>query len=414
MTPVGSSGDVHPFIGIGRALRARGHEVVVVTSEPFRTVAEQAGLAFHPTHSSEAFHELTGNADLWHPRRGLQLILRAVGQVVREEYRHIGEVVEAGRSMLVGHTLSFAARTFEEVHDVPAATLHLAPSVFRSDHQQPAYVPGFDLSGAPRWFKRGAWSLIDRLAIDPHVLPALNAWRRDLGLPPVARVFRDWLHSPRLVIGLFPPWFGPPQPDWPAALRLTGFPLYDQSDQDEVPADVEAFLGDGPAPLVFTPGSANRWGRPFFDAAVEATTRLGARALLLTRYREQLPPALPASVRHAPYVPLSAVLPRCAALIHHGGIGTCAQGLAAGVPQLTMPMGFDQPDNATRLSRLGVGRWVVPRRFSGPRVAAALHALLDDDAVRTACRRWAGRLREERPVDATCDLLEQVAAGGSV
>ena len=69
---------------------------------------------------------------------------------------------------------------------------------------------------------------------------------------------------------------------------------------------------------------------------------------LLTRYPEQLPPALPASVRHERYVPFSAILPRCAAIVHHGGIGTCAQALAAGIPQLVSPFGFDQPDNAVR------------------------------------------------------------------
>ena len=65
--------------------------------------------------------------------------------------------------------------------------------------------------------------------LDPTVVPALNEWRRELGLPPVTRVFSDWIHSPQRVIGLFPDWFGNPQPDWPAAVRLTGFPLYDDS-----------------------------------------------------------------------------------------------------------------------------------------------------------------------------------------
>ena len=63
-------------------------------------------------------------------------------------------------------------------------------------------------------------------------------------------------------------------------------------------------------------------------------------------------------------MPFSSVFPLCAAVVHHGGIGTCAQALAAGVPQLTMPLAFDQPDNATRLSRLGVARWIVLTSFA--------------------------------------------------
>jgi UDP:flavonoid glycosyltransferase YjiC (YdhE family) len=74
-----------------------------------------------------------------------------------------------------------------------------------------------------------------------------------------------------------------------------------------------------------------------------------------------------------------------------------------------MPMGFDQPDNATRLARLGVGRWVLPGDFNARNVAAALGRLLDDRRVNDACARWSKQLRSEHAVDRTCDLLEQVA-----
>ena len=108
-------------------------------------------------------------------------------------------------------------------------------------------------------------------------------------------------------------------------------------------------------------------------------------------------------------MPLAHVLPRCAALICHGGIGTLAQGLAAGIPQLTMPMGFDQPDNATRLERLGVGRWVAPSKFDGEHVAAALSALLDDGGTASNCRRLSTQVRARNAIEDTCDLLEQLA-----
>ena len=102
-------------------------------------------------------------------------------------------------------------------------------------------------------------------------------------------------------------------------------------------------------------------------------------------------------------------MPRCAALVSHAGIGTLAQGLAAGVPQVTMPMGFDQPDNATRLQRLGVARWVLPSEFDGDQVASALGSLLDDSQTATNCRRWSERIRSRNAIEETCDLLEQLA-----
>ena len=409
LTPVGSSGDVHPYVGLGRALRARGYDVTLLTAEPFRTVVERAGIEFVPTHSGEDFERLAAHPDLWHPRRGLKLILSLSGEALKSDYERLADRVRPGQSMLVGHPLSFAARVYEDAHHVPAATVHLAPSIFRSDYRQPAFTPGHDLARAPRWLKRFLWWFIDRAGIDPSIAPPLNRLRRELGLPRVSRVFASWLHSPQRCIGLFPDWFGPPQPDWPGQLRLTGFPLYDESDQQGTSPALEAFLAAGDAPILFTPGSANKTAGSFFRAAIDASQRVGRRALLLTKYPEQIPSPLPSSIRHEPYAPFSKVLPRCAAIVHHGGIGTCAQGLAAGIPQVTMPMGYDQPDNATRLWRLGVSRWVLPSAFTGPRVADALRALLDNPKVAVACQRRAEAVRSMNAIEQSCDLLEEVA-----
>ena len=408
MTPVGSSGDVHPFVGLGRALATRGHDVVIVTAGSFEQVVRKAGLGFHATISAEEFDIVSKHPDLWHPRRGLQLVMSQVASKLQYAYERLQEVYEPGRTVLVGHGLSFATRLLEEKHGAPAATLHLAPSIFRSDYQQPAFAPGHDLSSAPRWVKRTIWWAVDRLLIDPKIVPALNRFRRDLDLPPVSRVFRHWIHSPRRVIGLFPEWFAPPQADWPSPLRLTGFPQYDESDQQQLSPGLLRFLDRGTRPIVFTPGSANQAAERFLRAAVDASTRLNRRAVLLTRYTAQLPP-LPPNVHHEGFAPLSRLLPRCAALVHHGGIGTLAQGLAAGVPQLTMPMGFDQPDNTTRLFRLGVARWVTPKHFTGERVAAALRALLEDPQVALACARWSNELKASSALERSCDLLEELA-----
>ena len=408
LTPVGSAGDVHPFVGIGRVLKARGHEVVVLTAGPFGEAVRKAGLAFEETVSIEEFDAVSKHPDLWHPLRGMRVVLAETGARLRPAYARLEALYEPGRTVLVGHSLSFFTRVFEELHDVPAATIHLAPSIFRSDLAQPAYAPGRDGSNWPRWLKRSLWWSIDRFMLDPMVVPALNAWRQDLGLPPVTRIFRHWIHSPQRVIGLFPDWFGLPQADWPSAVRLTGFPLYDDSDDPDWPPSLVRFLDDGDPPLVFTPGSANQSAAQFFAAALDASQRLGRRALLLTRYSRHVPP-LPPTAHHEPFIPLSHVLGRCAALISHAGIGTLAQGLAAGIPQLTMPMGFDQPDNATRLERLGVARWITPSHFDGERVAAALRHLLENSRTAMNCRECSDRIRAHNALEETCDVLEQLA-----
>jgi rhamnosyltransferase subunit B len=408
LTPVGSSGDVHPFIGIGRTLRARGHDVTILTAEPFRGTCERAGLRFVQLHSQSEFDEITKDPDLWHSRKGLTLILRKIASVLRAHYELISSVYEPGRTVLVAHALAFAARVFEDAHHAPAATIHLAPSIFRSDFQQPASIPGVDASGLPRWVKRSAMWLIDRLLLDPQIVPALNELRRDVGVPPVSRVFREWIHSPQRAIGLFPEWFAPVQPDWPAQLRLTGFPLYDEADVHALDPALESFLNAGSPPILFTPGTANRAAAHFFAAALDATRRLKRRALFLTRYPEQLPKNLSDQERIEAYVPFSRVFSRCAAIVHHGGIGTSAQALAAGAPQLTMPLAFDQPDNATRLWRLGVARWIRPKEFDGDHVASQLAALIGDTKVADRCRHWSDEIARHDALAETCTLIEGV------
>ncbi len=407
LTPVGSAGDVNPFLVIGRELRRRGHEVTLIASDVFAAAAGRAGLNFVSIWSEADYRRTIDNPDLWHPQRGLAIVLSTIAGQLRRAYSAIAQVYEPDRTVLVGHTLGFFTRVFEEVHRTPAATLHLAPSVFRSDFRQPALPSGRDISRWPRWIKRTLWWGIDRFLIDPQIAPALNGWRAELGLPPVSRVFRSWLHSPQRVIGLFPDWFGGPQPDWPPQLRLTGFAL---SDAACAPAPVEAdppgWLGEDEAAIVFTPGSANRHAAPFFRAGIEAAAALGRRALLVTPYGEHLPRSLPEHVRHAAYAPFDRLFPRAAAVVHHGGIGTCAQALAAGVPQVIMPLGFDQPDNALRIARLGVGAAIAPSRFTGARVADALQHLLSSRGAAESCRRYAERIGSADAIAQTCDLIE--------
>ena len=135
----------------------------------------------------------------------------------------------------------------------------------------------------------------------------------------------------------------------------------------------------------------------FFSRRRGACQSLGRRGILLTRYPEQLPARLPAGVRHFDFVPLGTLLPRAAAIVHHAGIGTLAQGLAAGIPQLSMPMSFDQPDNAPRLSRLGVGLSIRRHQFQTSRVTARTGRIIGSAKTHDRCRDLGSRFDTQPP-----------------
>ena len=96
-----------------------------------------------------------------------------------------------------------------------------------------------------------------------------------------------------------------------------------------------------------------------------------------------------------------------AAFVHHGGIGSSAQGLAAGVPQLIQPMAFDQYDNALRLRRLGVAEELVPKRFRGAAVAGALSRLLSDERIAQRATELAKRCDGQVALEKASERLEQ-------
>lgn len=404
LTPVGSSGDVHPFVGIGRELQSRGHEVILFAAEPHRQVVEKSGIHFVATVSAQNYNEATENPDLWHPRKGVETVLRMIVPSLESSRQALEQHYLPG-SVVVGHPLAFYARVFEELHQATAFTIHLAPSSIRTRFKVPALPPGSDISGWPLWLKRSLWYLVDKVGIDPVIAPALNQWRASLGLAPVSRIFNHWLNSPNGVIGLFPDWFGPRQPDWPEHFHSASFPLWDDPAGSPIDAELSAFLDAGSPPVVVSPGSANRHAHEFFAAATEALKRLNRRGLFLTGYPEQIPSGLPDNIVFRKYAPFSTVLPRSAALVHHGGIGTLAQALSSGVPHLIMPMAFDQPDNAMRAESLGVARWLVPKKFTADRVTRALDELLGSATVATEVKNCRERLRGKSGIGMACDLL---------
>jgi UDP:flavonoid glycosyltransferase YjiC (YdhE family) len=403
LVPLGSAGDVHPFVGLGAALRSRGHRVTVITNEHFGPLVRRQGLEFEPLGSEAEFLAVMDDPDLWHPTRAFRTVMTKVAEMIRPSYDRIAGRIVPGETVVVSSMLGFGPRIAHDALGVPLVTVHLQPSVLRSLDAPPVYPSIGDLARWPRRLRRLLFWLMDAAMIDRVLAPPVNRFRAELGLPPVRRLFDRWMHSPQLVLGLFPDWFGPPQRDWPPNVVLTGFPLYDEAAVREPDPAVEAFLGGGEPPVVVTPGSAMKHGREFFAEAIEALRRLGRRGAFLTRYRDQLPGRLPGGFAHFDYVPFSRILPRAAALVHHGGIGTTAQALAAGIPHLVMPMAHDQPDNAARLERLGVGRSLPPKRFRAPAVAGALGDLLDSGAVAARCSELAHRIA------ARGDSLERAA-----
>jgi UDP:flavonoid glycosyltransferase YjiC (YdhE family) len=396
-------------VGLALALRARGHDVLLVAPSVFRPLAERVGLEFAGVLSDEENYAAIRDPDLWHPWRGFSVIARRlILPTMRRVYEIIERRMEPGRTVVAAPGVAVGARIAQEKLGVPLATIHLQPIMLRSAISPVCFGFPDIVRTLPRPLRKLYLRAADRLVIDPALAGQINAFRAELGLAPVSRVFDKWLHSPQLVVGLFPDWFAPPQSDWPLHVVLPGFPLWDEGELRAPTPDLEEFLATGEPPIVFTPGSAMTQDARFFRVSTDVCRAAGRRALFLTQFPEQLPSALPEGVRHFDYVPFSAVLPRAALLVHHGGIGTTAQAIAAGIPQLVVPMAHDQPDNAVRIRRLGLGDFLLPRAYTTANVTKLLD-LLAAPQIKSNCRRRAAELAAARPLATACRAIEELS-----
>jgi rhamnosyltransferase subunit B len=410
LVAVGSHGDVHPFVGLGEKLRERGHRVTVLTNEHFESLVRKAGLKFASIGTDAEYRKIAADPDLWNGRKAFKAIARGTADLLERVYQQLENLHNAEGSNLVvaASSLALGARVAQEHLHLKLATIHLSPAVFQTVYEMPKLAGSPVSRNSPRWIRRLFWKVANWM-VDRELSGPLNGFRAKLGLPKAKRIFADYWHSPQLVLAMFPEWFGAIQPDWPANVRTAGFPLYDERGVTPLSESLTNFLAAGDPPIAFTPGSAMFQGGKFFAVAAEACRLLGRRGLLLSRHCEHIPANLPAGVIHVDYAPFSELLPQCAALVHHGGIGTSAQAMAAACPQIIHPFAHDQPDNADRLQRLGIARTITPRKFTARRLTDELNALLTSPQTREHCRSVAQRIVADHGLEAACDEIERLA-----
>jgi UDP:flavonoid glycosyltransferase YjiC (YdhE family) len=358
--------------------------------------------------SAEENNELFGDPNFWNPLKTAPLMARWGVRFTPRQYDLLSKLIR-NDTVLVASPGVFAAALVHEIAGTPLVNLVLQPWMIPSSIAPPI-MPGFMfLRRAPRPVWKVFWRTLDVVG-EVLVGRKLNRIRMSLGLKPLRRIFQNWL-SPQLVLGLFPEWYGPPQADWPQQIRLTGFPMFDGGPDDDLPPQLMEFCRAGSPPVAFTFGTGMAHPADLFRSALEACKILGVRGIFLTKYRDQLPDSLPPSVFYSAFAPFQKLFPHCAAVVHHGGIGTVAKAMAAGTPQLICPICFDQIDNGARTKELGAGDWIRSRHCDGKQMAGALIKLMTPEN-RSRCRAISARFENNRALDLASQYIERLATGG--
>ena len=420
----GSFGDLHPYVALALSLRSRGHQPIIATSAVYRRKIEAEGIGFAPVRPDVG--ELLDRPEfvkkLWHPRRGPEYLIRdyLIPQV-REGFTDLREACRRA-DLLVTHAAAYPGPIVGELLQIPWISVVLQPSVMFSLFD-PFVIPAIPwvrhLYPLGPWvFRTLMWMAEKRMK--GWVRP-IQELRQEIGLAPVSKnPIMQGQFSPYGTLALFSKHFAQPQPDWPPHTTQTGFVFYDQlgegipgvrNDRRQQTEALRDFLSNGPPPVLFTLGSsAVMQAGSFFAESIAAARKLNIRAIMLAGNfsREQFPSPLPSSIFVTDYLPYSEIMPKAAVIVHQGGIGTTAQGLLAGRPALVVPWSHDQPDNAERLRKIGVGRTIPRQRYRAPLVMKELDRLLNDKSYAERAQQIGAQIVSEDGVSRACDAIEAV------
>lgn len=413
ITTVGSAGDLNPFIALGLGLRARGHEVCFAIEDHLRPPVEALGFAVVPL-TGVPQTALEGKDSRMFLGRDPFTTLRVIVNdyllpTMRAKVNELNAAL-TNADLLVASSVQIAAALSAEMTGVRWATVALSPVFFPSAYLEPQPLP---IALPPRLqflANQIGWS-VGGIALRRLVDVPVNHIRADFGLAPKRNLMQDGSASHDLTAMAISPAFLPPPPDWPPYVRETGFMFWDTPGDWAEPASLTEFLARPEPVVAFSSGSMSMEVGGAFDSfyrtSLAAVLQVGARALVIGAQPELLGDAPSDRVLAVPYAPFSAVYPRVSAIISHGGIGTVAQTLRAGVPTLIIPWGADQFFNGAQLARLGVGRWMQRRSYSVERGVEALQALLGEESFRSRAQRIARRIATEDGVATLADRLEE-------
>ncbi|GAA4705319.1 UDP:flavonoid glycosyltransferase YjiC, YdhE family [Promicromonospora umidemergens] len=409
----GSRGDVEPLLGLAGALRELGHNPTVVGSPDFAELAASYGTEFEPFGpplpsyaDNPELVDLVESGNMlrfmaYAARSRKRILPQIIGDIWRAA-RHSEAVLYKGPTALYGYNVA-------EKLGVPCADLQFFPVT--PTREFPTFLLG-DGSTRGALLDRAGWWSTDQMIWRSMQRPGVNRQRREiLGLPPLrtnARVLQDRQGMP--LYYAYSPLVLPRPADWHPRIQVTGYLPTHAPVGWEPPADLARFLDAGEPPVSFGLGSvpvANP--SRLVDAYLEALERTGRRGLLiggwanLGRDRD-----LPDHVLQIDSAPYDWLFPRLAAAVHHGGAGTTAASLRAGIPTVITPVAADQHAWGRRVADLGVGPEPIRiKKVDADRLTAAIARATTDEALRERSADLGARLRQEDGIGRAAELFTE-------
>lgn len=398
---VGSRGDVQPYVALSRGLLASGHRVTLASHPSMEVLVTSHGVPFAPigpdVDVGEAAADIRGRARSW--VLGFIRVMQFTVSVIEEASPDILSLAQEADVVIVSHSFAGAAEADGLGKPTVSVTLQ---------HQA---IPIEDPSES--FFSRTARAAAGRVMGTMMVRP-YNRLRKRIGAPRVRGV--EEMMSSRLNLLPISPHVVPRDPRWGPQHRLTGYWFLDEPQRWDPPPDLETFLDGGEAPAAVTLGAmslgAGADARETVELVLDVVERAGVRAVVQGWDETMAAVELPETVYHAGSVPHSWLFDRVCCVVHHGGFGTTAAALRAGIPAVVVPHIIDQLYWGERVHALGVGPDAIHRsKLSADRLAQALAEASRDSAMRTRAAELGAEIRAENGVEKAVRLIESTVGG---
>lgn len=404
----GTLGDVLPCLALGRGLQAAGYGVVIATHANFRPLVENArlGFALLDGNPSELMLHSGGQSALafdgnWmRSARATWQYVRAARPVYEKMLASAWQACRSAESIVIGLPTTWGVHIAEAL-SAPCLGCFLQPfgptSVFPS-----ALLPAtFSLGPL---YNRVTYLMMEQALWQPW-RSVINRWRRGtLGLRS-SPLTGPRIHDTPVLYG-FSQQVLPRPDDWPPSHLITGYWFWDEALAPTPSSELKRFLEKGPAVYVGFGSPGARRPDKLVSLVVRAIKAAGLRAVFALPHDSTRTIALPSNILPVGEVSHGWLLPRVAAVAHHGGAGTTGNSLRAGAPTLILPHAVDQFFWGERVAALGVGPAPLPQRaLTAEALARALRQAVDYDGMRRKAQNLGERIREEDGVKRAVEIM---------
>lgn len=414
---IGSRGDVQPYIALGIGLQQAGYRVQITTHETFSALITSHGLDFFPIggNPQALLQGEAGQATMEagrNPIKTLQGLTQALKPIMAECLERSWQSCQDADAIM-SSSGAFWGNDIAQVLNLPFFFGPLQPAGVTTEFPH-VLAPAGNLGGAYNWFTHQVFIRLYWRFFKPSVEP----WRQNqLNLPPQKSCpFLDqrWQTLPKL--HAHSPTVVPKPADWDDNCHVTGYWFLEAPDDFTPPGDLLDFLADGDPPVYIGFGSMSSGdAEALTEMALTALRQTGQRGVLLTGWGGITQTDLPDTVFKLDAIPHAWLFPKMKAIVHHGGAGTTAAALRAGVPNIVVPFFGDQPFWGDRVVQLGVSPDSIPKRqLTAQRLTAAIRRATQDEALRARASAIGAAIREENGVQNAVQIMHRYLAKGDV